>query len=213
MSYDSTKTQSDFRVGLLTFLALCILAAGITLAGGDKGLLFQKTDSVRARLCNIGGLKKGAAVTMGGMMIGKVQGISFTSGSKPHCIELTMTINKKMRAYIKTDSVPIIKTQGMLGDRYVEISTGSPDALTLAEDGLLTGHSAADFDEALREASNTLTETTKLLGALNRQEGTLGRFLYDKEFYVRITDIETEVHELIKDFKKQPRKYINLSIF
>ena len=57
MTYNQTQTQSDFRVGLLTFLALCILAAGITLAGGDKGLLFQKTTLVRARLCNIGGLK------------------------------------------------------------------------------------------------------------------------------------------------------------
>ena len=213
MTYDQTQTQSDFRVGLLTFLALCILAAGITLAGGDKGLLFQKTTLVRARLCNIGGLKKGAAVTMGGMSIGKVQKLTFASGAAPSCIELVLDVNQKMRPHIKADSMPAIKTQGMLGDRYIEISPGSPNAPPLAEDGFLAGKSAADFDETLHEANNTLSETTKMLGAINRQEGTVGQFLYNKEFYTRLTEIETELHELLKDFKKQPRKYIKFSVF
>lgn len=213
MTHDQAKTQSDFKVGLLTLLAVCILAAGITLAGGDKGLLFQKTSLVRARLSNIGGLKKGAAVTMGGMMIGKVQDISFSGNTVPNCIELKLAISEKMRRQIKADSIPVIKTQGMLGDRYIEISTGDPAAPPLAGDGVLTGKSASDFDEALQNANTTLSETSKLLGAINDQKGTVGQLLYDKEFYSRITEIEAEVHELIKDFKKQPRKYIKFSVF
>lgn len=213
MTQEQAKTQSDFRVGLLTLLAICIIAAGITFAGGDKGLLFQETASVRARLSNIGGLKKGAGVTMGGMMIGKVRDISFSRDTVPQCIELTLTVSEKMRKHIKTDSVPIIKTQGMLGDRYLEISAGDPAAPPLSADGVLIGKSASDFDEALQNVNTTLGETTKLLGAINDRKGTVGQLLYDKEFYSRITEIEAEIHELIKDFKKQPRKYIKLSVF
>lgn len=213
MAYEQAKTQSDFRVGLLTVLALCILAAGITLAGGDKGLLFQKTAEVRARVANIGGLKKGAGVTMGGMMIGKVQDISFVKNAVPNRIEVKLVISEKMRLNIKADSVPVIKTQGMLGDRYIEISAGGAAAPPLSEDGVLIGKSATDFDEALQHANTTLNETSKLLGAINHQEGTVGKLFYDKEFYSRITAIEAEVHELIQDFKKQPRKYIKLSVF
>ena len=213
MTPDHTKTQSDFRVGLLTFLALCILAAGIALAGGDKGIFFQKTVLLRARLCNIGGLKKGAAVTIGGMNIGRVQQIGFSREEGPHCIELLLAINKQMRSHIKADSVPVIKTQGMLGDRYIEISSGAPNAPELTEGEAITGKSATDFDETLQEASRTLSETTKLLGAINHQEGSVGQLLYNKEFYTRMTDIEAELHELLKDFKKQPLKYIKLSVF
>ncbi len=213
MAAEQVKTQSDFRVGLLTVLALCIVAAGITLAGGDKGLLFEKTSLVRARLSNIGGLKKGSGVTMGGMMIGKVQDISFVKNTVPHCIEVKMSVSEKMRVNIKANSMPLIKTQGMLGDRYIEISAGDPAAPALPEDGILIGQSATDFDEALQKANTTLTETSKLLGAINQQEGTVGQLFYDKEFYTRITEIEAEVHELIKDFKKQPRKYIKFSVF
>ena len=213
MAYDQTKTKSDFRVGLLTLLAICILAAGITLAGGDKGLLFEKTTLVHAQMSNIGGLKKGALVTMGGMAVGKVSRIAFESGAAPHCIELSMMLSEKMRAYIKEASIPAIKTQGMLGDRYVEISAGSAEAPSLPEGAPLVGKSAADFDEALQGATQTLSETTKAMNAINKQQGSVGQFLYDKQFYTSLTDIETELHELLKDFKQHPRKYIKFSLF
>ena len=211
MSYE-TQTASDLRVGLLTFLSICVLAAGIVLAGGDKGLLFKKTAHVKARMHDVGGLKKGAAVTMGGMVVGKVVDICFCP-SPDGRIELDLSIRQDMRGHIKADSIPVIKTQGMLGDRYVEIQAGSKEAPVLDADKPLVGKSAADFDEALREANTTLSETNKALGAINRQEGTVGQFLYNKDFYSKLTELETEIQDLIRDFKKQPRKYIKFSVF
>jgi phospholipid/cholesterol/gamma-HCH transport system substrate-binding protein len=210
---DREKAWSDFRVGIITFVALSFVVLGISFAGGDKGLFFQPTLSMKAFLADVGGLKKGSPVTMGGMTIGKVTGIAFDTGGTSNQIEVTMQIRSDVRNRIKTDSIPSVKTQGMMGDRYVDITAGSEQAEVLPDSKLLAGSGAAEFDETVRYASEVLDETRKLLEAINEQRGSVGRFFYDERFYQELLEISKELNGLIKDFKKQPRKYIKFSLF
>lgn len=211
--YDSQKVLSDLRVGILSFLALSLIVLGVVLAGGDKGLIFKKTAVLKARLADVGGLKKGSGVTMGGMTIGKVAEISFADGPENSLVEIKMEVREDLRARIKKDSIPSVRTQGMLGDRYVEISMGEKNAPPLPPDQYLTGKSATDFDDALREAQKALTETTKLLSAVNGQQGSVGRLVYDEKLYQGLTAITDQLSDLIEDFKSHPRKYIKFSVF
>ena len=214
---------SDFRVGVITFVGLTFLFLGITFAGGDKGLLLQKVTEVKAHLSDVGGLKKGGSVTMNGMVIGKVTDISFvdnpagteTPDGPPTTgqIEVAMEIRTDTRHRIKTDSVPAIRTQGMLGDRYIDIPPGSSDKEVLPDGQVLIGASASDFDKTLNQTIGVLAETQKLLSAINQQQGTAGKLLYDQQFYDKLMGISTELDELIKDFKKNPRRYIKFSVF
>lgn len=210
---NSDQTAVDFRVGILSFTALCLFILGITFAGGDKGLLFQKTSPVKAYLSDVGGLKVGSAVTLGGMTIGKVSKIIF-SGENAECpVEIQMTLQSEMKQHIKKDSRPSIRTQGMLGDRYVEIERGSADAEILKEGEYLIGQGSSDFDNTLRQANATLSETTKMLTAVNQQEGTVGQFLYDEQFYTNLNEATAQLNEILKDFKKNPRRYVKFSLF
>lgn len=211
--YNQEKFWSDFRVGLITFAGLFFLILGIVFAGGDKGLLFQKTSLVRARLADVGGLKKGSSVTMGGMTVGRVTDITFVNGEKGNQIEVVMEVRSDIRNRIRTDSIPSVRTQGMLGDRYIDISMGSEAAAEFSGATPLAGDPATDFDKTLRQANEVLTETEKLLTAVNDQRGTAGRLVYDEMLYRTLTDITTELRDLIKDFKKHPRKYVKFSLF
>ena len=199
------KTWSDVRVGLLTFAALLLLVLGITFAGGDKGLFLQKTSFLKAHLADVGGLKKGSSVTMGGMTIGRVTDIHFVANPE-ELIEVDFQVRSDIRGRIKADSICSVRTQGMLGDRYLDVSLGSKKAGPLPESAVLGGNPATDFDATLRQASDVLGETEKVLTAVNEKQGTVGQFFYDGEFYRELTD-------LIKDFKKHPRKYIKFSLF
>ncbi len=210
--YDDQKKWADVRVGLIAFLALFFLIAGVTLAGGDKGLLFGKPYAMKALMKDVGGLKKGAGVTMGGMTIGKVSDIGFAQ-SEEDLIEAVLLINAKHRNRVKEDSLPSVKTQGMLGDRYVEISMGSKDAATLAEGDPLVGAGASDFDAALRQTTTVLNETEKLLLAVNQKEGTLGKIFYDEKLYNTLTEVSDALKELLRDFKANPKRYVKLSLF
>ena len=209
---EKEKIMSDFRVGVVTFVSIVLLVAGITFAGGDKGLLFQKTLTLKGLLYDVGGLKRGSGVTMGGMTVGKVTGIGFVEQKDSALIEVTMEVRSDIGSRIKSDSVPSVRTQGMLGDRYIEISMGTADSPPLPYGEPLKGAQTSDFDDTLREARNTLGETTKMLTAINSKEGTMGQLVYDQEFYKKLLHIMTAVNEVIDDFKKHPRKYVKLSI-
>ncbi len=211
---DREKFLSDLRIGIVSFIALSLLITGVLFAGGDKGLLFQKTLLLKAQLNDISGLKKGATVTMGGMNIGKVTEVAFlTGGTKENLIEVMMEVRSNVAEKIRSDSKPTVRTQGMLGDRYLDIALGSPDAAPYKEGMWLTGSSTSNFDDALHEARATLTETTKLLDAINKQQGSMGQFIYDETFYKKLTAVTTELSEVIQDFKKNPRRYVKLSVF
>jgi len=211
--FDRKKAWSDFRVGLVGFIALCLLVLGIIFAGGDKGLLFRETTVFKVRLADVGGLKKGSPVTMGGMTIGKVTDMGFVDDPEQTRMEVSLLIRRDVRKFIKVDSVPSVKTQGMMGDRYVEISRGGPESGVLPDGGVLTGAAAVDFDGALHKASAVLDETHQALKSVNEQRGTVGKLFNDEKLYAKIVEITDQVNELIKDFKKNPRKYIKFSLF
>jgi phospholipid/cholesterol/gamma-HCH transport system substrate-binding protein len=207
------KFLSDMRVGIVTFTSLILLISGVLFAGGDKGVLFQKTLPLTARINDISGLKKGATVTMGGMNIGRVTGVQMLNGETVNLIEVSMQVRSDIEYRIKSDSKPSVRTQGMLGDRYLEITPGSPEAELLKRGEPLVGSSTSNFDDTLTQARATLQETTKMLEAINKQQGTVGQLVYDEQFYSKLTDITVELNDLIKDFKKNPRRYIKFSLF
>jgi phospholipid/cholesterol/gamma-HCH transport system substrate-binding protein len=101
----------------------------------------------------------------------------------------------------------------MMGDRYVDITPGTPEAPVLPPGESLKGARLSDFDTALRQATDVLSESEKVLAAVNQQRGTLGRFVYDEKFYRNVTAITDEVEDLVKDFKKNPRRYVKFSLF
>lgn len=213
MTQERNPVWSDLVIGLVTFSAFLIVIFGVLFAGGDKGLLFQQTATVSAYLVDVGGLKKGGAVTMGGMTIGKVNSIGFSAYQSGNPIEVKMEIRSDCLPRIKTDAVPSVRTQGMLGDRYIDISLGSPDAPPLPLGQPLIGKGSTDFDETLNRTSAVLEETEQILTAINEKEGSVGQLFYDSTFYNEMTELVIKLRDLIEDFKAHPKKYVKFSLF
>jgi len=204
---------SDIRVGLVTFTAIGLLVAGIILAGGDKGLFLRETVEVKARLSDVGGLKRGSSVSMSGMVIGKVTDIEFLKNEEVNPIEVTMELRADVRESVQAHAVPTVRTQGMMGDRYIDIPIPTVAGPILPDRGVLIGQAATDFDETLREALSVLREAKKLFQAINNQQGTIGELFYDEALYKNLVTMTEELNELVRDFKAKPKKYVKLSIF
>ncbi len=209
----NSRFMSDFRVGIVTFLGVLCLVAGITFAGGDKGLFMQETLTLHAHLTDINSLKTGSTVTMGGMSIGKVTHTAFLENSEEGLINVTMEVRADVAGRIKADSKPAVRTQGMLGDRYIEITMGSKESAPFDLTQPLKGTTAVNFDDALQEARLTLSQTTKMLEAINQQQGTAGQFIYDQQLYQKLLVLTNQISEVLADFKENPKKYIKLQIF
>src|SRR3981081_3729591 len=108
----------EFRLGLFIVATLLILAAGVFLIG-DKQLLFRSTYHVKTEFQNVVGLDKGADVRVGGIHKGSVQRIDLPKNPEGK-VTVVMGLESATRDILKKDSLASIKSEGLLGDKYVE---------------------------------------------------------------------------------------------
>lgn len=111
----------ELGTGLFMLLGLGALFFIATQATNFSGLSSGPAYTVTAAFNNVGGLKKGAAVELGGVRIGTVGAIRLDPKSLQALV--TLRIDKRYNE-IPTDSSAGILTRGLLGDQYVGITPG-----------------------------------------------------------------------------------------
>ena len=113
------KYSRETLVGI--FMAICILCvAYLTLKLGDVSVFGNKSYPLRAKFTSVTGLKVGSPVQMLGMQIGQVAG--FTMDQKDQVAVVELSIENGVQVY--GDAIASIKTDGLLGDKYVKIDAG-----------------------------------------------------------------------------------------
>jgi phospholipid/cholesterol/gamma-HCH transport system substrate-binding protein len=124
------KINVETGVGLFIIAGLICLAY-LSVKLGDVNLTGTKDYVVKARFSNIGGLKEGSDVEIGGVKIGKVSKISLDNYQALVDMLIIPTVK------IQEDSIASIRTQGIIGDKYIKISPGGASEY-LKPNGLLT---------------------------------------------------------------------------
>lgn len=120
---------------------LCLAYLSVKL--GDVELFGTKLYSVQARFNNISGLKEGSEVEIAGVKVGKVSRISLDN----YQANVELLINPEVR--IQEDSIASIRTQGIIGDKYVKISPGGSDEYIKPKGILSETESAVDIEELI----------------------------------------------------------------
>src|SRR5262249_2806610 len=133
----------NIRLGIFIVFALAVLAAGVFMIG-DRQLLFSSTYRLKATFKNVSGLNGGAEVRVGGIHKGTVKGIQLPVAPGGEMTVL-MTMDASTRKVIRTDSVASIETEGLLGNKYVEVSFGSDSAPEVRDGNSIRGATALDI--------------------------------------------------------------------
>ena len=115
--------SQTFRLGLFIVAALAVLVTGVFLIGSRESM-FQSTYRLKAEFQNVAGLADGADVRVGGLHQGTVKHIQLPNRPDGQVV-VTMDLNKATRDVLNRGSVASIKADGLVGDKYVEISFGS----------------------------------------------------------------------------------------
>ncbi len=118
------KFSLEAAVGLF-MIAGFLCFAWLSVKLGDVDLLGGETYQVSARFGSISGLKKGAMVEIAGVKVGKVDEIRLDAESYEAVVLLA--INKDV--VLQEDSIASIRTAGIIGDRYIDVSPGGADEL------------------------------------------------------------------------------------
>lgn len=123
------------------FMALVYLALNL----GEVPLLDSgSTYSLGAEFDNVSGVKKGAAVQVAGVIVGQVSEISLNEDS---LAQLKLRIDKSLR--VPTDSIVSVKSQGIIGDKYIQISLGGDLEYFEENDLILDTESSVDIESLI----------------------------------------------------------------
>ncbi len=132
------RSRNDLWVGLFVLIGA---AALLFLALQSANLLqvrWGSTYGVTAKFDNIGGLKQGAAVKSAGVVVGRVNLVTFDNTSFQAKVHLEMD---SRYAFPKDSSLKVL-TSGLLGEQYVGIEAGADDKTLTAGDTIGTTQSA-----------------------------------------------------------------------
>ncbi len=102
----------------------------------------EKKYSLHAEFENVSGLKRGATVEMAGVTIGKVSEIKLGEQDQAQVI---IQIDRDVQ--ITDDAIASVKTQGIIGDKYIKVSQGGSETLLKDEDRIAETESALDLEE------------------------------------------------------------------
>src|SRR2546428_8304008 len=187
-----------FRLGLFIVATLLIFAGGVYWIG-NKQFLFTSTYRLNADFQTVAGLSGGAEVRVGGIQEGTVRQIQLPQKSNEK-VRLVMDMQRATREVIKRDSIATIRSEGLVGDKFVEISFGSTDAPKVNDGDTIQSEPPLQFSELMQKTSQLLDsakgaitnvdETTSNLKSItskiDRGSGTIGALINDKKVYQNV---------------------------
>ncbi len=134
----------NIEIGVGIFIVagfLCFTWISIKL--GDINFFGEDTYSLEARFNSVAGLKEGATIEIAGVRIGKVSSIDLDSEDYEAIVQLS--IDKGIR--LQEDSIASIRTAGIIGDKYVDISPGGLDEFIEPGGELVETESSINLEE------------------------------------------------------------------
>lgn len=161
MSSSNSYSSSEIKLGLFVLVVIALLLALTFKVGGYfKG----GTDQWQIRFGNLNGLEDNAPVYYAGHEVGKVEHIELRRGdSRP----VLVTVKIKPDAYLRKDSIAYIDTLGMMGEKIIELSTGSKDSPALPVGTILEGVDPIPMHVLIRKMNLLADQMSAMADKLN----------------------------------------------
>lgn len=138
------NTRIELGVGLFILLGLaCLSYLAITL--GDLELFGHDRYELSARFTSSSGLKRGAYVEVGGVRVGKVGGIELDYATYEAVVQLELD----PQVELQDDSIASIRTEGIIGDKFVKITPGGSDEMLESGGEITETESSISLEELI----------------------------------------------------------------
>ena len=161
------------KVGVFVFITLLIFVIGIFVISGEQSL-FEKEYTVNTYFDNTVGLLPGAYVRLSGVKVGRVDKISFPKVIDKNLIQVTMNINNEGVSRITPDSKATIRTEGLLGAKYIEIERGEEPPFTSYDDITVESFTPPELQELIGRSDELLTNIISISKNLDKVSSVFG---------------------------------------
>ena len=172
---------------MLVAVAIVILMVTVFSLGSEQRFWERKVQ-YEIHFTRTGGLQVGSQVSLNGVVVGSVVEMRFPPDPAVNYIQVLVNTRGDVAPRIREDTVASIRTYGLLGDRYIELSAGSPEAPPIPPGGLVPSIDPVDVEVLVGRGgdivSNIVEVTASLkdvLGSIQRGEGLLGAMVSNRE--------------------------------
>ena len=157
---------SSKAVGAGAFVVIGLLLFAVALFMiGERRMLFERRFTVYTEFSRLGELEAGAPVRVAGAEAGEVTGIELprTPSEK---FRVKMEVREALHSIIRTDSVAIPRTEGLVGGVFVDIGVGTDHAPTVENGGTIPGRDPFEISALLQQASETMGQIGETVASL-----------------------------------------------
>jgi len=189
--------MENAKVGLTVIGGLAFLILMLYMIGRNKSML-GSTFTITAVVANVNGLVPGNNVRFRGMDVGTVKSITVKNDTAIHVV---MTIDAKMQSFIKKNALASIGTDGLMGNKLVNINSAIGPASAIEEGDLITARKPIETDEMLRTLNTTNTNIEKISSNLYEISVKLNK---SESLWSLLSDtvITRDLKRAVYDFKR-----------
>jgi phospholipid/cholesterol/gamma-HCH transport system substrate-binding protein len=213
-------------VGIFVVASLAALLVMVVIVAQQEGL-FEEYVEYQAVFRNVSGLRVGSEVHLAGVTVGNVKR---TVINPDGTIVVTFRVVKRYSDRVRADSRASIGFMGLLGDKILELTPGSPSQPPIPPEGVVASVEPLDITQMLAKAGPSLESLQKILDNLvtltsglgepgspfnqtvaelneivrktNQGKGSLGLLINDPVLYREVTKTVAATGKLISNFDK-----------
>lgn len=195
----------EVKVGLLILIAFAVLAAGVFLIGEENNL-FSRKNRYYVEFGSAGGLRPGNPVQLNGVDVGTVEQVILPQNPAERQIQIWISVDRQYAERLRGPQRPgtggrnqpsqaRIKTLGLLGDKFIELNSGSLEYPVIPDGGRIPAAQPTNVDALLASGEDVMDNVVEIsaslstiLGRMERGEGVLGELTTDSESGRRLRD-------------------------
>ena len=141
-------------VGAFVIAGVLLFAIGLFFIG-NRRMLFDRSIEIYTEFANLAALEEGAKVRVGGMDAGEVSSIQVPANPSAK-FRVKLRIREDFHQLIRIDSLATIQTDGLVGNKFVQIEPGTDQAQVIPERGTIPSREAFDLSAMLQRMSDTV---------------------------------------------------------
>lgn len=157
--------STAIKVGIFLVAGIVLFCIGLFLIG-NQAQLFGSHFVVYTQFNNIDTLQTGATVRVSGMNAGQIAGITVPSGPTKE-FRLKLSVDKKFRPIVRGDSLASIETEGMVGNKFVNIQKGSESSPECPPGCTLPSQESVSMGELMRQGSQIASSLGTTVSKVN----------------------------------------------
>jgi phospholipid/cholesterol/gamma-HCH transport system substrate-binding protein len=156
--------EHQLRVGFFITAGITILCLSLFFLGGSNFLKSQVY--FKARFPQIQGLQNGSVVSFTGITVGNIEEINLLTDE--NIVEILMKIDAKFAQRFTEGTELEIRTQGALGDKYIFVKPGSPQAKPLASNSIIPVMRSTDIFSVFNEKGDQAAKIFDILNEVHK---------------------------------------------